>query len=482
MQTAFYGLLVSLLPWAVGVAMMYALLYQPKRWHVGQHLIVIGLGSYIGYVILALTMYQLQARNLPVFSSWILAWALAGVMICWVIGQLGRYRLRLIPTTETDFGREPKLTGPRWLILLLGSWLIAQVGFVVSEVALRPATSWDSLVYWTRFTANFIEWQQSDPTEGSIRLGRRHPSTIHLLNSWAAYAGQINEGKTFLYAPWLALYAGLLLSAIGLTLKLSGNLALGLLVGILIASSPVITAHAALAGYADIWLAAGVFFSAAILALFNVSWKPTIAVIWIFIAISLTFIKSAGISYTVLLSGVALAAWGVSRSRLKWATMAVLVVIIGIGYFYTTGFDTSILGYRLAFNPDSSSIRVGRYRGEISFTELVVAAHNIWFAFIYNTSYFIASLILLAAFLSVALHYGFWHQFNPAYTLILGLALVLYVGLAQEFSGHFLTYSSPDRDTGLTRFSQGWFLVSALLISYIIRAHSNMRNPDQNEN
>ena len=479
MMTAFYGLLLGLMPWAVGVAMMYALLYQPRRWHVGQHLIVIGLGSYIGYLLLALTMHQLQARNLPVFSSWLIAWTITGVLICWVMGQLGRRRLMTITRAKTGMAQERTSTSPKWLIYLLGFWLAVQFGFMVFEVALRPAVSWDALFYWTRFTSNFLEWQPADPTGGSFRPRWTHPSTIHLLNIWAAHAGQLNHGKTFLYTPWLALYTGLLLTAVGLTIKLSGDLVHGLVVGVLVASSPVITAHVVLAGYADIWLAAGLFFSATVLALITESWKPAIAVIWIFIVTSLTSIKSAGISYTVLLSGVALAAWGVSRSHRKWATTAALVVIIATGYFYTTGFDISISGYRLALNPESGNIKVGRYTGEISFTELGFAAKNAWFAFVYNTSYFTVFLVLLAALFSAALHRGVWRQFNPAYTLLLGLALLLHVILAQGFSTYFLTNSSPDRDTGLTRFSQGWFLVLALLVSYITQGNPTISNRAQ---
>lgn len=466
------GLLLGLLPWGLGVGMLYALLYQPKQWHPGHHLIVIGLGSYIGYMLLALSMYQLQARNLPVFSSWLITWGIAGVTICWVLGQVGRHRYKLIPQDKSFPQRGLNATEPTWLLSILAGWLILQLGFVSYEVAFRPAVSWDSMSYWTRYTSNFLQWQHSDPVRGDSTLGWRHPSTIHLLNVWAAYTGQISAGSVFLYVPWLALYAGIVLSATGCAWVLTGKLAFGFISGILLSSSSLITAHISLAGYADIWMAAGLFFSAAALVLAGASWRPMITVMWIFIAFSLTFIKAAGASYTILLICVALGACCVCRLQLQWLIATIVAASLAAGYFFITGVDASIMGYQLTFEPTNSIIRVGHYTGVVDLTKLGPAAANMWFAYFRNASYLLTVFIIGIALTSTVLHYNFWRHFNPAYTVFLTLGLLLHSIMAQSFSDYFLTHSNPDMDTGLTRFSQGWFLVSLLALNYIIKARS----------
>lgn len=483
MLTALHSLLLGLLPWGVGVGMLYALLYQPKRWHPGHHLMVMGLGSYIGYMLLALTMYQLQARNLPVFSSWLIAWGIAGVLICWVVGELGRHRCKLTPKESAVPTWEFKPAEPKWLLFLIGSWLIVQFGFVAYEIALRPTVSWDTLWYWTTRVVGFIQWQESNPSLDSTSLqSLRHPTTIHLLNAWAAYSGHVSGSRMFLYAPWMALYGGIIIGAVGIAWVVTRKLILGLIIANLIASSSVVAAQSALAGYADVWLAAGLFFSAVTLIMAHVCWKPVAWVTWVFIIGTLTFLKAAGVSYTALSLVVVLMAWGVSQSRLRWAAAAILVATAALGYSYMSGFDLSISGYRLAFDTEVNHIIVGHYVGIVNLDELQLALHNTWHAFVSNTSYLMAILIPAAALILVAIYPRYWRCFDSAYALLLGLGLLLYGLAGQVFSDYFLTYSSPDKDTGLTRFSQGWFLVSAIALTYLLQSYLNGRDSEHISN
>lgn len=474
MLTAIYSVLLGCLPWGLGVAILYALLYQPKQWAPGHHLIVIGLGSYIGYMILAIVLYQLQARNLPVFSNWIIAWALTGLLACWVFGQLGRHFFRTAPKNSiySDFDTKE----PKWLILALCTLLLIQFGFVVHEVALRPAVSWDTLLYWSRVVPHFLDWQASDPSQGSINFNQRHPSTIHLLNVWSSYSGQFNRNALFLYAPWLAIYSGILIAGIGFTWTKTRRLVFGLMVGILIASSSILAAHVSLGGYADIWLAAGLFFSAAMLPLATTSWKPLILVVWIFVTTTLTFIKAAGISYTTLLLALALLAWTMSRCRLSLATIAILTAMIVSVLLYSGVFDLSISGYRITFEPKTHQIILGHYKGVAQLLRADIALQNIGVSLLLQASYVGAALVLLLTWVSAMRNYGYWRQFSPLYVLLLGSSLFFYGWIAQLFSDHFFLFSSPKQDTGLTRFSQGWFLVCTLLVCQLIQSQSKQNH------
>lgn len=474
MLTIVIALLLGLLPWCFGTVILYSLLYQPRGWHYGHHLVVIGAGSYIGYITFAGLMYHLQANNLPALSiTLLIALALACALICWMLGQLGRYRYQLTRQAEISVSLSLSSYQPKWLLLLLGCWLTAQFGFVAFEVALRPTVSWDSVTYWSRPVKVFIEWQQSKPEQGNINFGQRHPSTVILLNSWAAYAAQLNEGRTFLYAPWLALYSGVLCAATGTVWILTGRLLFGLITAILVASSPVVTAHVILSGYADIWIATGLFYSTVILVLRVVTWKPAISITWSFVAGSLTFIKSAGISYTMLLIAVALLAWITDTSRIKWAIATIVLGIGAISYVYLNGIDLSVAGHRLAFDNKIGQLSVGRYVGLLELSAINSARDNLLASLVWNASYQMTTSVFLLTLTYAMWKPTRWREFFAAYALFLVLGLFFYAVAAQVMSDHFLTYSSPDNDSGLTRFSQGWFLVCILVAARFFIANHN---------
>lgn len=474
MITALSGLLLSLLPWFVGAVMVYALLYQTKRWHPGLHLIAIGLGCYVGYALLALLMYQLQARNLPVFSIWLVACMVAAMLICWIAGEAGRHHCNRTPIGHLTLRPELTKTEPKWLILIFGAWLTLQFGFVAYEVALRPSVSWDSVWYWANRAPQFIQWQESNPSlDNSALQWLRHPSTIHLLNAWAAYTGLLNGGKLFLYTPWLALCCSILVAAIGFTWAVTGKLVWGLIVAILIVSSSVVTANIALAGYADIWLAAGLFFSAAILPLMNASWKPAGFITWVFVAGSLTFIKASGVSYSILLILAFWLTWIIGRAKPRWIIVGTLTLSATLGCLYANGFDASIAGYQVSWDMAKRQITVGHYSGIYNLSNFDIAMRNLGSSHIIRASYLNAITVLALALVSLVMYFRHWRHLNSfIFTLLVALGMVLHSLLAQLFSDYFLTFSRPDRDTGLTRFSMGWFFVALLTLSHLIKAHS----------
>lgn len=480
MLSGLFSFLMGLLPWLTGTGMVYALLYQSNRWHPGHHLIAIGLGCYVGFLLLALLMYQLQSRNLPVFSNWLIAWAIAGLLICWAIGGLSRF----LSKEKRDLAPNSERTMPHgrwalWLIGIWGGWLVLQLSFIIFEGIVRPVSAWDTLAYWTRFVVGFLGWQEADPTQGNAQLGWRHPSTIHLLNIWHAYASNTGTAGLSLLTPWLAIYISIILASIGFVWLITKSLAWGLVVGILVTSSPVIGAQAVLSGYADIWLAAGLLLTVAILPLASVSGKVAFSGTWLLLATSLVFLKSAGISYSALIIMCALAAWVVSLTKVRWAFIATLSAATGLIYLMSSGFDLTVAGYPLLFDSESNQVRVGRYSGAVQFSNYDEALNNLWFALMSNSSYLLTGLLLIVSLFMVVKKPAYWRGFTPAYSLFLGIGLLLYALVAQGFSDHFLVYSSPDKDTGLTRFSQGWFLVSALTLAYIINFYSLSRHSNQ---
>lgn len=468
--------LIDILPWILGIGVLYALLYLPGSWNLGHHLIIVGAGSYIGYLLLALLMYALQSNNIAVFSIWLPASATTITFLCWFAGQFFRYKNeKKISTSKPQtmtLQKTEKETEPKWLIIPIAIYLCIQLSFIAVEVAVRPAVSWDSVWYWTTYVAQFLEWQNTNPHEGTAQLQHRHPATLHLINAWSAYAGTKANAPYFLFMPWLLLYVGTTIAIIGFLLTLTKELTLGLLGAVLLGSYPMFAAQTALAGYADIWLAAGIFFSFALIALIKVTCALPLLVSWLFFVLGLAFLKSAGLTYALIVIFAASFAWIMSSFEKKWTLAATALILLTIYLLYAQGFDTMIGNYPISFHPETQSVKVGRYSGTLNLDHSYTALYNLWFSFVWHSSYALALAAILVTLLYTFVASELWRRARVAYGLLLILGLLAHSFFSQTISSQVLFNSAPGQDTGLTRFSMGLFLISPLMMLYIFTIRS----------
>jgi hypothetical protein len=160
--------------------------------------------------------------------------------------------------------------GKKWISALLGIALasLAWRGFIaLREILLRPTYPWDAWDAWAVKSKTWVllghyapfvpieEWLRHPARELYTSIAWGYPSTLAWMQVWfAGAAGGWIEPLVNL--PWFALWIGLLLAhygqwrALGIARNaaLAGTYALG--------SLPLLDVHVALAGYADLWVAA----------------------------------------------------------------------------------------------------------------------------------------------------------------------------------------------------------------------------------
>ena len=450
-------LLLGLSPSLMGATIIYALIYRANSWHPGHHLIAIGSGAYLGHLILALIMNQLQSRNLPVFSEWLLAWPIAIVLCCWVLGEIARQtskkfvvEIPIIPPKRQPV-RVDQIIG-----LGAGLWLITIVAFVLYENALRPAVSWDMIQYWTIDLNAFLQWQQTNPEEGSVRIGYNHPSTLHLIHIWSAWLGQVTGSATWLLLPSSALYLGTLLSLLGALWALTANLNSSIALVVLVASLPMLTTHAALAGYAEPWIAGGVLISIALMQIPTTGKaKIAFALLWLFLITSFSFWKGESLAYTamaiVAIAGAVILS--LRQSFLKYGLISAVGILCGILYFQ--GFDITFLDGRLAWLPEENILYLGRRNAKLEIIDSLRLASNTYNAWIVNGSFRLSLLALFGAiflFVTLKLKEG---KVTAAtdYAFLLSILLVAFMVLAQGISEYLLATGNASSDTVFSRAS-----------------------------
>jgi hypothetical protein len=185
------------------------------------------------------------------------------------------------PIPHSMNGEGAARAGVRWpqiLFVLLLAWLGLRFASLALEVWWRPLYPWDAWSTWTVRSrvwselgqlASFVDPQRwLADTAGSVYTieAWTYPYTVPLLALWPTLAyGAWNETAANL--PWLGCALALGLGFYGQA-RLWGASALTALVFTwLLFSLPLLDTHVALAGYADLWLAA--VFGLAVIAFFQ---------------------------------------------------------------------------------------------------------------------------------------------------------------------------------------------------------------------
>jgi len=152
----------------------------------------------------------------------------------------------------------------RWAWTLLLGWLALRFGLIAAEVAWRPLYPWDA---WTQWGTKARVWYELGHIAPFVRADAwlagasgayfdaapDTPATIPLLQVWSCIAlGRWDDAA--MNWPWPLMLVALTLAVYG-ALRSVGLSSLGSLCSAyLVASFPLLDAHAALAGYPDLML------------------------------------------------------------------------------------------------------------------------------------------------------------------------------------------------------------------------------------
>lgn len=334
MSAAYIGAWLLVAVAGTAMAGAFAAPRQPGRWPMS-----IGYGLVLGMLATA-ACTSLLARD-DTNHAW-----LRGAFLLAAAGVAGAaivaWRQWRAPAAGGNAGRSD-----RWRELLAAVGLASLVwrgSLIGSEVLLRPTYPWDAWDAWavkskTWFLlghfAPFVavdDWLRQAPAELYSGPAWAYPSTLAWMQVWFASAagGWIEQ---LVNLPWVVLWVALLLGHYGQWRALGLSRVSAALFVYVLGSLPLLDTHAALAGYADLWIAA--LFGFALLAWLR--WQERRErdqlLLALVCAAVLPLIKLEGMVWLLCL--LAAIGFGMVPPRWRWravgAAAAALVVIVLIG-------------------------------------------------------------------------------------------------------------------------------------------------------
>jgi hypothetical protein len=266
-----------------------------------------------------------------------------------------------------------------WQLLL--AWIALRYLVLALEVMWQPLYPWDAWIQWATKARVWYEQGAIAPFARSVAwfaagggvwfdASPEYPPTLPLLQVWACIAlGRWDD--VLMNWPWWQFSVALTLAVYG-ALRAEGLAALPALVGaFLVASLPLANVHVALAGYADLPMAA--YYTGAVLAFLR--WVRSRALrdaaVALLLAVACTQIKVPGLVWALtLVPGIVVAL--LPRRGPRYVAIGFAAALFGLAVLAQT--STVVLNYRLHLDFDPA----WRALAETHF--LLANWHLLWYA------------------------------------------------------------------------------------------------------
>lgn len=242
----------------------------------------------------------------------------------------------------------------RWAWRLLLAWLGLRFASLAAEIAWRPLYPWDAWIQWATKARVWYELGRIVPfvrtdvwLAGSggayFDASPNYPATVPLLQVWSCVAlGRWDDSA--MNWPWLLMLLALTFAVYG-CLRDAGLSLLGALIGAyLVASLPLLDTHVALAGYADLMMAAVYTLSALSFYRWTRSRQRQDAGLALLFALACPLIKIPGIAWALTLVPGVVAAL-MPRRGLRVVGLGFGVAALAV--LALAQFDAHLFNYRL---------------------------------------------------------------------------------------------------------------------------------------
>jgi len=352
-----------LLAWALGVAVLLALRARPASLRdAGELAYVIGCGFLVGQFLLTLEMRLLALAGIA-FGRAAIGGPIAGATAVALWLALRRYGGSLVDDGRAAVRALAARDLPRWQRLLwfgvLG-WLAIRFGLLLLEVLRRPLYPWDAWTQWATkarvwyelrdlvpFTSA-TEWLATPNGGAYLDAAPHYPATIPLTQVWSAIAlGRWDDALINL--QWWLTGVAFAFALYGL-LREARFGRLGAIIGTwLVLSMPIVDAHVALAGYADLAMATYFTLTAFAWLRFVRTRRSGDLALALLLASACVLVKNPGKLWLAMLVPGIVAAW-IPRRGLRFA--AACFGVAAIAALVLTRSGVTLLGYHLQLDFD----------------------------------------------------------------------------------------------------------------------------------
>ena len=338
------------LPWLAGSCCVLALQRGTER----DFGLVAGYGYLLGALALSLAMRASGAAG----ARWSVP-LLAAELIIVAAVALACARPRSLPSlrerAHAAWVRAGGLAGTQRLVFFGALALrVVRLLSVGLELAWRPLLPWDAWAHWAtkarvwfeyRQMAAFVDpaqWLASGTAMQFVDAHSDYPATVPLLQAWTALClGHWDE--SLVNAPWLAILIALGVAFYAQLRRIGVGVATAMLFSYLLLSIPFIDLHVAVAGYADIFMAAAYGMTAMTLWQWVRTRRPEDATLALLGALACVVIKKEGVIWALTLLPPVLVAL---NRRIGLGVVAVLGVAMLLYLVYGPG-EIHLLGYAL---------------------------------------------------------------------------------------------------------------------------------------
>jgi hypothetical protein len=264
-------LIAGLLPLLAGMVVYVA--FSPQR-AAGWRSAVLGHGSVFGLLLVSAAT-ALGARSDTAHawlhaSPWLLGFTLIAGLVAWWRIRARALRNPLAGIVR-DLPESDRSVTPLWQRVTLGvllASLLWRALIALREIWLRPLYPWDAWTAWAVKAKTWFllghyvpygsmrDWLLQAPTADlHTGVATHYPDALAWIDVWFASAagGWI---EPLINLPWLVVWIGLLFAHYGQWRALGVDRVRALFFVYVLGSLPLLTVHAAIAGYADMWIAA----------------------------------------------------------------------------------------------------------------------------------------------------------------------------------------------------------------------------------
>lgn len=359
------AILAITMPWLLGYNIVSALTDKKT---VSYTFISIGYGYFVGWGLVCVLLKLLN--NIVNLTSVVWVCLLIVLLLnLTIIIWRKKYNAIQIGGSVVGAAKLIRLTSTQKIIISLAIlWAVIRLSSLTFELIVRPMYPWDAYTSWlakanlwyskNELTPVISYWNWRDvlnlPKDIYVHNSADERDFIPLIVFWmSAISGGWDEGINFL--PWVLVFIAYCFGFSGQA-RLAGFNDNAIILGLLIfTASPIVNAHIALPGYADLWL--GCLYGLAVAALYN--WGKDRnryqLILLLCMSIGCFFVKSqSGPVWTIiLLISFVLALVNVSHRQLVVVFFAALSVFVFLVFL---GVDFKIGVYEFILDQDEISI------------------------------------------------------------------------------------------------------------------------------
>ena len=332
--------------------------------------------------------------------------------------------------------------------------------FYIAGFISVPAFGWDVFDQWAPAAGDYLTSDVAQASQWTWENYRSaHPATISALIAIAETDKQFLADITSAKLLWHIACSITLILVFLHTHIIGNNLVVSSLITFAASTIPLLENHAAIYGYAEIYL--GLILISASLMLIHIAKKKTAALTVLLIAtLALVSIKNIGAFLAVIM------VFAYITVRVQWISEKYLKIIMLVAPCF------AVLA---VFCIDAAGVEMQitmRYRDLLIVQpeNLYSIPRNEFFSLILNNSFSIFPLVFA---LSV-IRFSFEKEINLShqYIAVASWGLFLFI-VASQLTYYGYVYAIPERDTGNTRFTLPVLIFGLLILPYFISIAQN---------